>query len=99
MEITGLNSVGFISDCSSKSSRKLSSGIMLFCAFLLVSLNTFSQRVTISGYVQDVNTKEVLIGANIYEARLQKGTATNQYGFYSLTLPASDTLNVIFSFS
>lgn len=99
MEITGLNSVGFISDCSSKSSRKLSSGIMLFCAFLLVSLNTFSQRVTISGYVQDVNTKEVLIGANIYEARLQKGTATNQYGFYSLTLPASDTLNVIYSFS
>ena len=40
-----------------------------------------------------------MIGANIYETRLQRGTSTNQYGFYSLTLPVSDTLNIVFSFA
>ena len=60
--------------------------------------NAFGQRVTISGYVLDGEIKEAMIGANIYETRLQRGTSTNQYGFYSLTLPVSDTLNIVFSF-
>lgn len=42
---------------------------------------------TISGYVRDTHTGEILIGATIELIGLQKGTATNAYGLYSLTLP------------
>lgn len=46
------------------------------------------QHFTISGYVKDKNTGEVLIGASIYENSHYKGTITNGYGFYSFSLPA-----------
>lgn len=67
---------------------------------LLISIvdQAFAQKVTISGYVKDSATKESLIGANVYEVHLQKGGSTNQYGFYSITLPSTDTLEVVFSY-
>ena len=52
---------------------------------------------TISGYLKDKATGEVLIGANIYIRDLHLGTTTNGYGFYSLTLPAS-SYQLIFSY-
>ena len=57
-----------------------------------------AQKVIISGYIKDAGSKEALINANIYEGKLQQGTTSNQYGFYSLTLPASDTFNIIVSY-
>ena len=77
---------------------RASSGLIILCMLTMTWLNAVGQSITISGYIQDADTKEALIGANIYETRLRKGTATNQYGFYSITLQASDTLNLIFSF-
>ncbi len=47
-------------------------------------------RVTVSGYVQDAETGEKLLGATVYAPAYEAGTATNRYGFYSLTLPAGD---------
>jgi len=47
----------------------------------------FSQNITISGYVTDKQTGERLIGANIYNETTLKGATTNNYGFYSLTIP------------
>ncbi len=58
-------------------------------AFLyLFGLNdSFAQtRVSISGYVKDSTTGETLIGATIKVNKTGKGTATNQYGFFSLSL-------------
>ncbi|ASZ09737.1 TonB-dependent receptor [Chitinophaga pendula] len=52
-----------------------------------------SQGVTYSGYVEDVNSGEKLIGATIYCPSLQLGTTSNAFGFFSLTLPA-DTARV-----
>ena len=46
------------------------------------------QRFTLSGFVTDAENGEALIGANLYVPQLQVGTGTNDYGFYSLTLPA-----------
>lgn len=42
---------------------------------------------TISGYVYDEKSGEILIGATIFSAETNKGTSTNNYGFYSLSLP------------
>ena len=58
----------------------------------------FSQNATISGYIKDADSKEALIGATIYETKLKKGSSANEYGFYSFTVPTSDTLDVIVSY-
>ncbi len=65
---------------------------------LFLPLLSYSQNITISGYIKDSGSKEALIGATIYETVLKKGAAANEYGFYSFTIPAGDTLNVIISY-
>ena len=45
-------------------------------------------RHTVSGYISDQNSQETLIGATILDNTSGKGAITNEYGFYSLTLPA-----------
>jgi len=47
-------------------------------------------RYTISGTLIDQVSRETLIGANIYDNINRMGTAANEYGFYSLTLPEGD---------
>jgi hypothetical protein len=42
---------------------------------------------TLSGHILDAENGEVLIGATVYINELKTGTATNEYGFYSLTVP------------
>lgn len=44
-------------------------------------------NITISGYISDGSNGETLIGSNVYVVELQKGASTNEYGFYSLSLP------------
>ena len=44
------------------------------------------RRVTLSGHITDAASGETLIGAGILSGTL--GTVTNEFGFYSLTLPA-----------
>ena len=53
--------------------------------------------ITISGYVKDQRTGEVLIGASVYVEELKTGTTTNAYGYYSITVPKG-TYNVKYSF-
>jgi hypothetical protein len=68
---------------------------------LLVSLgivfNIYAQNYTISGYIRDAETGEALIGAYAIHNKTQSGTTSNNYGFYSITLPA-DSVEVVFSY-
>ncbi len=50
-------------------------------------LITKPKKYTFSGTVTDNDTKEVLIGAAIYNKATGTGTLSNNYGFYSLSLP------------
>jgi hypothetical protein len=43
---------------------------------------------TLSGFITDIRSGERLIGASIYDQRSGRGVVANEYGFYSLTLPA-----------
>ena len=58
--------------------------------FLLLILNfnlIFTQKsFTISGYIQDSDSNELIIGASVIVQELKIGTITNSYGFFSLTL-------------
>jgi len=47
----------------------------------------FSQEYTLSGYVEDINSGESLIGANVIITDLNVGCSTNNYGFFSITIP------------
>ncbi len=54
--------------------------------------------ITYSGYVEEKGSGERLIGVNIYLKELKQGTVTNEYGFYSITVPLNTTLVAEFSF-
>ncbi|WP_366187291.1 TonB-dependent receptor [Flavobacterium ovatum] len=68
--------------------------LILFLAF---SVTTFAQnksdreqskqKFTLSGIISDNKNNETLIGVNIYIPETQSSINTNQYGFYSITLP------------
>jgi len=49
------------------------------------------KRFTLSGHVRD-SIGETLINATIYDLTTHQGTTTNEYGFYSLTLPQGEHL-------
>ena len=55
---------------------------------LLCPLHLQAQSYTVSGTVTDARSGETLIGATILDTRSGKGTVTNLYGHYSLTLKA-----------
>ena len=66
--------------------------LTLLLAGLSVGLSA-QQRVTVKGYVRDASNGETLIGATVYLNGTTKGTTTNEYGFYSLTVdPGTYTL-------
>ncbi len=57
-------------------------------SILLTSGMSFAQnKYTISGYIQDANSGERLLSANVYDFESGLGSVSNKYGFYSLTLP------------
>ncbi|MEL7529794.1 MAG: carboxypeptidase-like regulatory domain-containing protein [Bacteroidota bacterium] len=61
---------------------------------LLALLNAFAlnaqERYTISGYLTDAESGEKLISARVYDALSAKGTLSNNFGFFSLSLPAGE---------
>ena len=54
-------------------------------------------KYTLSGYVSDSTSGEVLIGATVYVDGTTTGTITNSYGFYSLTL-IPGKYNIVYSY-
>ncbi len=60
--------------------------LLLLCFMALVLPSIAQNNYTVSGYVKDELTGEGMIGANVYIKELLKGTSTNPYGFYSITV-------------
>lgn len=57
--------------------------------FIFLSVSSFAQdKHTLSGYVTDATNGESIIGAKVFFPSIQQGATTNNYGFYSITLPA-----------
>ena len=48
--------------------------------------------VVISGYITDRDTREPVSGVTVYVVKQAKGTMSNAFGFYSLTLPRGSHL-------
>jgi hypothetical protein len=78
----------------------ISKKIIYLFLIIFSSLHAFSQdssnsestkqEFTLSGVISDYNTNETLIGVNVSIPELKMGITTNEYGFYSLTIPKGD---------
>jgi len=70
---------------------------LLLFLFLLFAALSSAQNYTISGHITDEISGETMINASVYEFNSRKGTVTNSYGFYSLTIPKGQS-NLQFSY-
>lgn len=61
---------------------------LLLTTLLLIGFVARSQqKVTLNGYIKDIDNGEELIGVTVYIPQLKAGTVTNDYGFFALTVP------------
>ncbi|WP_304198504.1 TonB-dependent receptor [Flavobacterium alvei] len=85
----------------------ISKKIIALLLFFLTTIDSFSQdtnsgeltkqKFTLSGTITDANSNETLIGVNVSIAELKTGVTTNEYGFYSITLPKGNyTLQIAY---
>ncbi len=62
---------------------------------MFLSIKCFSQNVTLSGFINEAGSKEALIAVTVYSNDGVYGTTSNDYGFYSLTVPKG-TYNFVY---
>jgi hypothetical protein len=62
--------------------------LFVLTAMLGTGLSVAQTKFTINGTIKDAKNGETLIGVTVLIKELQTGNVSNEYGFYSLTLPA-----------
>ncbi len=71
--------------------------IVLLFLCLIISVLVFSQKIQISGYVYAKKTGESILDANIYVPTSKYIAITNEYGYYSFSVPSKDSILLIIS--
>ncbi len=61
-------------------------------------MEAYAQYGKISGFVEDSETGERLIGANVFDLSSSQGTVTNKYGFFHISGINSDPAKLQFSY-
>jgi hypothetical protein len=64
--------------------------ILFLSFFLCFSASYAQQKFTISGIINDLKTNETLFGVSVYVEETKTGGLSNEYGFYSITLPEGE---------
>lgn len=72
------------------------SWVLFVLYFNLFSLNA-QEKYTISGTISEEQSNETLIGVNIIFPDIPTGATTNEYGFYSITIPEG-TYKIVISY-
>jgi len=65
----------------------LNARLLTFICIFSLSTIIAQQKHTISGTISEATSNETLIGVNILFPEINAGAVTNEYGFYSITLP------------
>ncbi len=60
--------------------------LLVFCG--LAFAKAYSQKATLSGTISEKSTGETMLNVNVLFPEIPTGTITNEYGFYSITVPA-----------
>ena len=61
--------------------------ITLTFLFVVTLFTQAQEKHTISGTITDGANGETMVGTNVFLEPITKGTTTNVYGFYSITVP------------
>lgn len=61
--------------------------ILLWVCCGLAFAKAYSQKATLSGTISEKNTGETMLNVNVLFPEIPTGTITNEYGFYSITIP------------
>ncbi|AYN67858.1 TonB-dependent receptor [Euzebyella marina] len=64
--------------------------LALFISLFSFSITFAQDKFTLSGTVSEASSNETLIGVTIVIPELKTGVTTNEYGFYSITLPQGE---------
>ncbi len=64
--------------------------VLLFFLLNFFIFGFSQQKFTLSGTITEASSNETLIGVTIAVPSLRTGVTTNEYGFYSLTLPEGE---------
>ncbi len=64
--------------------------LLCLLLFTISSLVYGQQKYTISGYMTEKKSGEALIGAAVYDSLSAKGAVSNNYGYYTITLPRGE---------
>ena len=70
---------------------------LLVLVVLAAQTLSAQQTYTLSGYVKEAGSKELLLGVTIYTADKTAGTVTNDFGYYALQLPVG-THDIVYNF-
>lgn len=90
--------MNFILTNESKKIKYMIIKINIAIIILMVTQMVLAQKVTISGYAEDEDSGEKLIGCNIYYRKSQSGTVSNTYGFYTITLDKAEEIELEYSY-
>ena len=61
--------------------------IVLSVFIILAFAKAYSQKATLSGTIIEEGSGETMLNVNVIITELKTGTITNEYGYYSITLP------------
>ena len=75
--------------------KKLILSLIVFCGVIFSSQ---AQKYTLSGSIKDSTNGETMIGVSMYIQEIKSGVTTNDYGFFSISLPKG-TYTVVISTS
>jgi hypothetical protein len=65
--------------------------LILLCLFTVLAFaKAYSQKATLSGTVIENSTGETMLNVNVIITEMKTGTITNEYGYYSITLPTGE---------
>lgn len=68
--------------------------IPLLLTYFVVGISILTaqdvEKVTLSGYIKDASNGETLIGATAYITENGAGATSNEYGYFSITVPPAD---------
>jgi hypothetical protein len=70
--------------------RLVISFLWALCLMMNQAYATDENKFSISGYIRSAGTGEVLLFANVLIVELNTGVTTNQYGYYSINIPAGN---------
>ncbi|MEM8846056.1 MAG: TonB-dependent receptor [Bacteroidota bacterium] len=75
---------------NNKGSNQLFKKVLPVLFFFAFGFLSAQQKYTLSGTISEASSNETLIGVTLVIPELSTGVTTNEYGFYSITLPEGE---------